>query len=126
MAVFVGQRLSDWLRLELLDQSKVFHSPRWMFHKEEWPVGRGRKGRERNEGEGEGGGGGREEKGVRRGERWRSERERDQTEGGKQRQLKLDGTYSCKQSLKRQYGGQELVVTRVRTYVLLTCTSLLH
>ena len=36
---------------------------------------------------------------MRRGERWRSERERDQTEGGKQRPLKLDGTYSCKQSL---------------------------
>ena len=48
MAVFAGQRLSDWLRSELLDQSTVFHSPRWMFHKEKWPVGRG------EEGEGEG------------------------------------------------------------------------
>ena len=52
MAAFVGQRLSDWLRLELLDQSTLFHSPRWMFHKEEWPVGRGRKGRKEGEGEG--------------------------------------------------------------------------
>ena len=77
MAVFVGQRLSDWLHSELLDQSTLFHSPRWMFHKEEWPVGRGTKKREREEGEeeeGEGGGGGRRG----RGRRGRKRRERSE------------------------------------------------